>query len=401
MKQGTARRTIAAWAPLVVACAGVLPAAGWAGARARPAPPARAAPAMEAADDEAVPRGPWSPSRVPDGWVVEETRHYQVQCQSGKDVARELARHMEDMLSLYREFVATTRLPDGFVVKVFADRAALIAYCKAHDIEASGAFFDRDAGEMLAWNTGIVLGRRQIPTGVHLDPDRSITLPHHDMQRVLQLLDEATAAYTPDTAALLSHEGWHQYFHAWMVSWVPTPAWLEEGIGDWFATAVRDESGRYRPGRIHDGRLRDLHRALEEGTTVHTESLMRFNTSEYYERDQVYYAQGWSLVQFLMQHREGAWRGIIPRLLKEFRDTKNFPGSTRLVLEDIDLDRLHEEWLDWVLDQKPVDPLRDLAHEYGAKITPAQLVAEDELKRLYDWHLRHPDAPNRAKSRLR
>jgi hypothetical protein len=182
---------------------------------------------------------------------------------------------------------------------------------------------------------------------------------------------------------------------------VPTPAWLEEGIGDWFATAMPDESGRYHAGRMHHGRLRDLHRSLEEGTTVHVESLMRFTTTEYYERDEVYYAQGWSLVQFLMQHRDEAWRSVIPRLLKEFRETKNFPGATRTVLEDLDLDRMHAEWLAWVLDQKPIDPLRDLAREYGDRIRPDQIVADGELQRLYAWHQRHPDAPSRAKSRLR
>jgi hypothetical protein len=354
-----------------------------------------------APQDAAVPRGTWNASKVPDGWAVETTRHYQVQCQSGPDMAAALGRHMEDMLTLYREFLPGTRLPDGFVVKVFKDREALGGYCKAHGIDSSGAFYDREAREMLAWNTGIVLGRRQIPTGVHLDPDRSITLPHAEMQRVLHLLDAATSAYTPDTGGLLAHEGWHQYFHDWMVSWVPTPAWLEEGIGDWFATAARDESGRYVVGRVHDGRLRDLHRALEEGETAHVESLMRLTTTEYYARDQVYYAQGWSLVQFLMQHRDKAWREVIPKLLKEFRDTKNFPGATRTALEGLDLDRMHEEWLDWALDQKPFDPLRDLAREFGGKIEASQLVADDELRRIYAWHLRHPDAPSRAKSRLR
>jgi hypothetical protein len=385
-------------APALLVCVAV--ALATAGARAATRPPL-AQRATPAADDALVPRGRWSGAKLPDGWVLEQTAHYQVQCQIGKEAAGELGRHMEDMLGLYREFLPGTRLPDGFAVKVFKDLPALRAYGKAHGIDATGAYYDREAGELLVWNTGIVLGRRQIPTGILLDPDRALTLPHADMQRVLYLLDAASAAYRPDTAGLLAHEGWHQYFHDWLVSWVPTPAWLEEGIGDWFATATRDAAGHYRLGRIHDGRLRDLHRALEEGTTVHTESLLRLTVSEYYARDQVYYAQGWSLVQFLMQHRDPAWRSVVPRLLKDFRDSKNFPGSTRTVLEGIDMDRLHAEWLDWVLDNRPVDPLRDLAREYGDRISPDQLIADDELRRMYDWHLKHPDATARAKSRLR
>jgi hypothetical protein len=398
------RRTFPALAPVLLACATVALSATPARAWRDPAPRPRAAGAARAVpapQDETVPRGAWNASDVPDGWVVERSQHYQVQCRIGRDAARDLARHMEAMLGLYRDFLPSAGRADTFVIKVFGDRDAFRAYCKAHGIDGSGAWFDREARELLVWDTGIVLGKREIPTGIHLDPDRSITLPHADMQRVLHLLDAATGAYTPDTASLLAHEGWHQYFHAWMVSWVPTPAWLEEGIGDWFATATPDESGRYHAGSIHHGRLRDLHRALEEGTTVHVESLMRLTTTEYYERDEVYYAQGWSLVQFLMQHRDEAWRSVVPRLLKEFRESKSFPGATRTVLEGLDLDRMHAEWLAWVLDQKPIDPLRDLAREYGDRIRPDQLVADGELRRRYAWHQRHPDAPARAKSRLR
>jgi hypothetical protein len=352
--------------------------------------------------DEGPRPGRWSRRQVPDGWTLQGTRHYQVQSQIGVEAAEGLGRHLEDMLVLYERFLPGARNLDGFVVKLFETREAMLAYgVRTAQGPTVQAWYDAEARELVTYDTGVILGRRDSGTAIDLVSDRVLTMPHADLQRVLTLLDEATVAYTPDTAGLLSHEGWHQYFHAYTVSWVDMPGWLDEGLGDYFASARRVGEGSYRLGELNQARLRDLHRAIEDGRTVHFESLLRFSQAQYYVNAEVYYAQGWSMVHFLMQHPDIDRRRLIPKLIVDFKDSKNFRESTDRVFEGLDMDQLHLEWLQWVMSQEPDDPLRELAREFGEQLQPADLLTDDDWRDVYAWHVRNPNAPTRGTSRLR
>jgi hypothetical protein len=47
--------------------------------------------------------GPWtSAGKVPDGWVVHNTKNYHIQSQCGLDKAKRLGEHMEVMNVVYR-----------------------------------------------------------------------------------------------------------------------------------------------------------------------------------------------------------------------------------------------------------------------------------------------------------
>ena len=46
--------------------------------------------------------GPWTRERIPDGWVVFNSKNYHVQCECGMDKAKRLAEHMEAMNKTYR-----------------------------------------------------------------------------------------------------------------------------------------------------------------------------------------------------------------------------------------------------------------------------------------------------------
>jgi hypothetical protein len=180
------------------------------------------------------------------------------------------------------------------------------------------------------------------------------------------------------------------------------PSWLDEGLGDWFFMAVRDEqTGEehgYRLGDMNWHRLRSVRRALEDGLTVTFDKLMDFKQADYYANPGVFYAQGWSMVHFLLKSDDERRRALIPKLLKDFKDTKNFVKSTDKVFKGLDLDELDKEWIGWLLQQPFDDPLLDAAREFGAKVLAEDLEGEARLIKAYGWYLDHPEFPGVAGS---
>src|SRR5690606_1340272 len=53
--------------------------------------------------------GPWQKRHAPEGWIIHETPHYQVQSQCGLEKAERLGRHMEAMLKVYTKLFPTDR----------------------------------------------------------------------------------------------------------------------------------------------------------------------------------------------------------------------------------------------------------------------------------------------------
>ncbi|HZL98993.1 MAG TPA: DUF1570 domain-containing protein [Planctomycetota bacterium] len=354
---------------------------------------AATATAAAAAGDPKVVPGKWNKRDVPDGWLVIETEHYHVQCQAGKDKADRLAEHLEAMWEVYSDFLPTRRKPETFVLKIFRDRAQFLVYDPSK--KTAAAYYNPGTKELVGYDTGIVLGARERPASIALAADVAARFSEEERSRLDQLFGLVTEAYTMDTARVLSHEGWHQYFHMYTVSIVPMPSWLDEGVGDYFFMATRDgESGAghgYRLGDLNKHRLRTIQRALVNGTTVDFKTLLGFAQQDYYANASVYYAQGWSMVQFLMHHESPERRALIPRLIKDFKDTKNFAKSTDKVFKGLDLGQLDRDWIAWVTSQQVDDPLRVLAAEFGGRLAPEELqTSEENLPVVYKWHLDHP-----------
>lgn len=346
-----------------------------------------------AGDPKVVP-GKWNKRDIPAGWVVIASDHYQVQCQAGKAKGERLADHLESMWAVYEEFLPTRRKSDAFVLKLFKDRPAFQAY-SPEGAKGALAYYDQNSMELVGYDTGVILGERDIPAIIELAPGVGSRFTEPEQQRIAQLLEAATDAYTMDTARILGHEGWHQYFHMYTVSIVPMPSWLDEGIGDYFFMATRDEQGGqehgYRLGEINAHRVRALQRAMVDGTTVDFKTLLGFAQQDYYKNPGVYYAQGWSMVQFLMHNEKPQYHELIPKLIKDFKDTKNFVKSTDKIFKGLDLAQLDRDWIAWVITLKVDEPLRALATEFGDRLTAEELKSsEEKLPLVYQWHLDHP-----------
>jgi len=350
------------------------------------------------AGDAKVKEGAWNKRDVPKGWVTCETEHYQVQSQIGEELAQKLGAHLEAMLTLYAEFIPTRRkMETSFVLKVFQDKKGFCDYAGLKPDTGVVAYYRQDTRELVGYDCGFIFGKRTIPAALQLKPSTGDGLTDQDRVRITELLEATTDAYFFDLVRVLSHEGWHQYFHFYTVSWVPMPSWLDEGLGDYFFMVHREEKPdgqvEYRLGDMNSHRLRSIRRGLEDGKAVTFEKLMDFVQADYYSNPGVFYAQGWSMVQFLMQSPDPARRELIPRLIKDFKDSKNFVKSTDKIFKKQDLAALDQEWIGWLLTLPLSDPLLTLAREFGDRLKPEGLQGEQRLIDVYKWYLEHPDFP--------
>jgi len=378
---------------------------GPAGARRRALTAARAAAllllvAAARAGDERVKEGPWNKRDVPRGWAIVETEHYQVQSQIGEETGRRLGEHLESMLKLYDSFMPTRRKLETFVLKVFRDKKGFCDY-SGNDIKTNTvAYYNQSSKELVGYDCGFVFGQRTTPPLLAVSPAAAEKLTPKERERIASLFDAGTNAYTFDLVRVLSHEGWHQYFHFFTVSWVPMPSWLDEGLGDYFFMAEKDEQAGgehgYRLGDMNSHRLRSVRRAIEDGKTVTFEKLMDFEQEDYYSDPGTFYAQGWSMVYFLLESSDPSRKELIPKLIRDFKDTKNFRKSTDKIFKKLDLAELDREWIGWLLSQPLEDPLLTAAREFAGKLEPKDLAGEERLLKAYTWYVEHPAFPGPA-----
>jgi hypothetical protein len=335
------------------------------------------------AGDPVVRPGKWN-KKIPKGWVVVETKNYQIQTELDEQIAEALGEHLEAMLDVYRDMLPFHKRMPTFVLKVFKNREHFLDYYPSG--KTAAAYYDKRNKELVGYDTGTILGEQRDATRIALASDYDGHLNDAQRERLDELFDEIARAYTYDLADVLSHEGWHQYFHYYTVSWVPMPSWLDEGLGDYFFTAEKSEHDDYTLGLINHNRLRVIRQAFVEGTSVTFGEMLDFVQKDYYSNASVFYAQGWSMVYFLMQSEEKKRRALIPKLIKHFKNSKNFQESTERTFKKIDLDELDSEWIGWVLGQIPYDPLLTLAEEFGTRIVPSQLAGPSRWVETYERH---------------
>jgi hypothetical protein len=344
--------------------------------------------------DPVVRPGEWSKRKIPAGWIVIETDNFHIQSQCGLEKAEALGAHLEAMHEVYQELLTSRRKAPMYVLKIFKDRKNFTGYQGSKAV----AYYNKGTKELVGYDTGVILGKRDVPPIIKLSPDFTGLLTDVERERLAVLFEQITDTWTFDLARVLSHEGWHQYFHTYTVSWVTMPSWLDEGVGDYFFMAEQDgqTGGKhgYRIGDTNWHRVRSVRRGLAEGSTVSFAELLDFEQSQYYSNPGVFYAQGWSMVHFLLQHEDKKINQLPVKLIKSFKDTKNFRKSNDKVFKKVDLEALEREWLGWLLSLPYEDPLLDLATEFGDLLTKEDLECSSGLKRIYTWYLEHPGAVN-------
>lgn len=301
------------------------------------------------AQDGKIRPGKWtSKSRWADGWTVYESKHYQIQSQVGKDKAKRLADHMEKMFKLYAKTFPPGK--GGFIkkpVKLFQDRESFQRYSRSG--RGTVAYYmSAPHRELVGYDTGKWQDDPKAPAPKTGGDAKKKTR----WERLEELLNKPM-----DFLGVMSHEGWHQYFHWYVVSMIQLPSWINEGMGDYFYCAVppKDAKGKrakVQLGELNQERLPTIWAAVKGGQHVPWKEIIHYSQRDYYARPGLCYAQGWAMCHFLMEHKNKKYRKIIPTFIKLVKDDSNIEDCTERAFKGIDIDKVEEEWKTWVLAQK-------------------------------------------------
>jgi len=103
---------------------------------------------------------------------------------------------------------------------------------------------------------------------------------------------------TDYTISVLYHEGNHLLTHLIEPSF-RYPTWMNEGMAEYYGSAVLDEKGEFVVGGLQYGRIASMRTDEANGRVIPLEEILLAEQSAYKSRQ---YAYGWSFVHFLMQH---------------------------------------------------------------------------------------------------
>lgn len=290
--------------------------------------------------------GPWQTAgKIPNGWVVHNTKNYHVQCEAGIEKAKRLGDHMEVMNLVYRRLFPPDKVgAKPQTIKLFKDHATYMAYGAP---ESAAAYYSRGDREMVRYDTGKWMDDKPVaPT----------TGPETPLERLARRMKLSADAWKMDLLGCAAHEGWHQYFHWYVGSQVSLPSWINEGMGDYFYTAAPkgDQAAKKAEvslGNIFDGRLMILKAAKRQDAMEPLEGFLAMHQQEYYSK-QVSYPQGWALCQFLLHGADGKYAKVIPTYIRLVRDDTNTVAVTKKAFKGIDLAELEKEFRAWIDTQK-------------------------------------------------
>ena len=288
-----------------------------------------------------VPSGPWTPSKIPEGWVVHETKNYQIQSQAGMEKAKRLGEHMEVMNRVYRSMFKPDKSGSKLqVIKLLSSRESYLRYGAP---PSSAAYYSRTDREMVCYDTGKWSdeSRGEGPTTPGAGESK--------LERRMRRMDEMM---TMDILGCAAHEGWHQYFDWLVVSFVILPSWINEGLGDYFYTAAPKEvRGKKIPaelGRLNEGRLLVLKAALRHDRFVPLQQLLSMSKNDFYANASVCYAEGWAFCQFLLHSGNQKYAKIISNFVRLVKDDSKMEAVTERAFKGLDLAVMETEFKQWI-----------------------------------------------------
>ena len=309
--------------------------------------------------------GPWTRERIPDGWVVFNSKNYHVQCECGMDKAKRLAEHMEAMNKTYRSMFKPDKGGEkAQTIKLFADEAGFHRYGAP---QGAAAYYSSSDREMVCYDTGKWMDEQKVVEAAPIPTTGPAPAPGSPedaalkMKRIREALERRLKReedlWKMDLLGCAAHEGWHQYFHWYVTSEVELPSWVNEGMGDYFYTAVpKPKQGQKRVpaalGGVFAGRLSIAKIALEQGRFVPASQLIQYDMQQYYSNPSICYAEGWSLCQFLLHGGNAKHQKILPNFIRMVRDDTNMSVVTEKAFKGIDMKQLDKEFEDWVRAQK-------------------------------------------------
>jgi hypothetical protein len=282
--------------------------------------------------------GPWqTAAKVPQGWVVHNTKNYHVQSQCGPEKAKRLGEHMEVMNVVYRKMFRPDK--DGAkqqTIKLFKDEVGFHTYGAP---DGAAAYYSAGDREMVCYDTGKWSDEAK-------PADAPVTGKESPLERLARRSKRLEASMTMDLLGCAAHEGWHQYYHWLVVSRVQLPSWINEGMGDYFYTAAPKEGKGKKAdlGRMFDGRLWIIQAAKRQGAMVPLEQFLKMLQQDYYSNPNVCYAQGWAFCQFLLHGAGGKYAKVIPAYVKLLCNDTNWQSVQDKAFKGLDIAVMEQEF---------------------------------------------------------
>ncbi len=307
-------------------------------------------------------RGKWKPRDCPPGWTLQETRSYQVQSELSPETTALITDHLEGMMKSYETFRPFNKPRDKYILKVFASRKHYLDYGSP---PGSAAYYSQGEKELVCYDTGKIGGKStRDPKQVEEEIKKRLETekPPDDApawrKEAWPILQQLRTRLSHDLLGVLSHEGWHQYFHHYIVSQVGFPSWLDEGLGDFFYRASPDvpNAEAFRNVPPLDVRFPALRLGLLSGKTATWKDILDFTQEKYYADAQTFYAQGWSMTHYLLTHPDPKVRAIIPNYLVVFKDKHRMDLSNAAAFRGHDIEKLEAGWKEYVASLRFDDP---------------------------------------------
>jgi len=297
-----------------------------------------------------IPPGKWRPNGAPEGWQILVAGSYQVQSEVEPVRAAAVIRHVQAMMGEYHSRFYIRKPLKDFVLKIFADRDGYTGYGGS---PGSLAYYSGYTKELVCFDTGSLAGNDSTIDNFWfqrlLERLTAIGLPSELAENAEVKLSLGLLA-RPQLLGVLAHEGWHQYFHFWIVSQVEFPSWLDEGLGDYFYTAQVSEDGKtVTCGLLNPMRFPTIWLAIKNGRHVPIREILRYRQRDYYANASLCYAEGWALVYFCFHSGNPRYEKIPETLIRAFKDNHDMDEATDIAFRRIDLDKFEREWIDFYM----------------------------------------------------
>jgi len=196
-------------------------------------------------------------------------RQYQVLAQSGRDMAWEVNRFMNQMLQQYSRYFSNWSLKAN---------ARVIVFSNAEDFRAYAAVPVAQVNDKLA-------GYCHLKTDDDGNTFYELVAYEHD-----------------DLWQVLAHEGFHQFLGYELG--LEVPIWLNEGMAQYFETSYV-AYGRLRTGLVSQPKLLAAQSLCNSGQAIPVSELLQMDRTTFYANAQVAYPMSWALVYYLMT-RDGS-----------------------------------------------------------------------------------------------
>lgn len=208
------------------------------------------------------------------------SRFYTIHTNLTREEAKPIGAHMDSVYTEYsRRFAAFRKRPGrgAMPLYLFRTQEQYEAFLGSHGINAANS-------------GGMFFVQRSIQGLATFIQGRSLS-----------------AAY-----AVLQHEGFHQFVYHHMEAGLPI--WINEGLAQYFEDGIFT-GNQFHVGAAHGRRVNAVKKALEEGTALRFETLLRRTSEEWHKavvsgspEAQLQYDQSWSIAYFLIHGDNGKYK---------------------------------------------------------------------------------------------